>query len=94
MREWRVDLPRLERNTPAFLLREVLERAHVVNTVSELHQDHPCVLRPGEEHLGSTPFWRTVELRYFSPRCGSRAFVGFCDVGDEFSCGRAWCFSW
>ncbi len=46
-----VDLARLERNAALLVLGEVLESPHVVNAVGQLDQDHPGIVRHGEEHF-------------------------------------------
>src|SRR6185369_9478609 len=51
MREWRVYLERLLRLLDLLLLAEVLDRAHVVEAVGELDQDHADVLRHRDNHL-------------------------------------------
>ena len=49
--ERRVDLERLLRLLHLLLLAEVLDRAHVVQAVGELDQDHAHVLRHRHDHL-------------------------------------------
>ena len=49
--ERRVDLERLLRLLHLLLLAEVLDRAHVVEPVGELDQDHAHVLRHRHDHL-------------------------------------------
>ncbi len=49
--ERRVDLPRLLRDRALLLGREVLQRAHVVQAIGQLHDDHPCVPRDGQQQL-------------------------------------------
>ncbi len=51
VRERRVDLERLLRLLHLLLLAEVLDRAHVVEAVGELDQDHPHVLGHRHDHL-------------------------------------------
>ena len=51
VRERRVDLERLLRLLHLLLLAEVLDRAHVVEPVRELDQDHADVLRHRDDHL-------------------------------------------
>ena len=51
MRERRVDLERLLRLLHLLLLAQVLDRAHVVEPVGELDQDHAHVLRHRDDHL-------------------------------------------
>ena len=51
VRERRVDLERLLRLLHLLLLAEVLDRAHVVEAVGELDQDHAHVLRHRDDHL-------------------------------------------
>ena len=50
MRERREDLERLARDRGALVHRHVLERAHVVQTIGELHHDHAPVIGHGDEH--------------------------------------------
>ena len=47
----RVDVARLLRDLDAALLRQVVQRPHVVEPVGELHQDDPDVVHHGEQHL-------------------------------------------
>ena len=47
----RVDVERLARDAPLALLGQVLQRAHVVQPVGELHQDHPDVVDHRQQHL-------------------------------------------
>ena len=49
--ERRVDLERLLRLLDLLLLAQVLDRAHVVQAVGELDQDHPHVLGHRHDHL-------------------------------------------
>ena len=51
VRERRVDLERLLRLLHLLLLAEVLDRAHVVQPVGELDQDHADVLGHRDDHL-------------------------------------------
>ena len=51
VRERRVDLERLLRRLHLLLLAEVLDRAHVVQAVRELDQDHARVLGHRHDHL-------------------------------------------
>ena len=51
VRERRVHLERLLRLLHLLLLAEVLDRAHVVEAVGELDQDHAHVLRHRHDHL-------------------------------------------
>ena len=51
VRERRVDLQRLVRLQRLFLLRQRAERAHVVETVGQLDQDHPDVGGHRHHHL-------------------------------------------
>ena len=47
----RVDVARLLRDLDAALLRQVVQRPHVVEPVGELHQDHADVVHHREQHL-------------------------------------------
>ncbi len=47
----RIDLERFPGHTLLPLGRQVLERAHVMEAVGELHQHHPNVVHHGEHHL-------------------------------------------
>ena len=47
----RVDVERLARDPLLALLRQVLQRAHVVEAVGELDQDHPDVVDHRQQHL-------------------------------------------
>ena len=50
--ERRIDIHRLARDAPALLLgRDVVERAHVVQPVGELHQQHADVVAEREQEL-------------------------------------------
>src|SRR3989344_2854782 len=49
VRDWRVDLERLERDAVPLRLRHVLERLHVVVAVRELHDEHANVARGRDE---------------------------------------------
>ena len=51
VRERRVDVHGLERRGPPLRLRLHAERAHVVQAVAELDEDHADVLRHGEQHF-------------------------------------------
>ncbi len=51
VRERRVDLHRLGGDRPPLLVREMLERPHVVEPVRELDEDDPEVVGHREEHL-------------------------------------------
>ena len=46
-----VDFPRFQRDSLPFLIPQMLERAHVVQSVRELDQDDPRVLRHREQQL-------------------------------------------
>ncbi len=49
--ERRVDVDRLLGDLELLVRRQVAERAHVVRSVGELHQDDADVARHGEDHL-------------------------------------------
>ena len=51
LRDWRVDLQRLARDALARLARLRAERAHVVQAVGQLDQDHAQVARHRQQHL-------------------------------------------
>ena len=51
MSQRRVDLERLARLLHLLLLAQVLDRAHVVQAIGELDQDHPHVGRHRHDHL-------------------------------------------
>ena len=50
-RDRRVDVERLARDPLLAVLGQVLQRAHVVQAVGELHQDHPDVVDHRQQHL-------------------------------------------
>jgi hypothetical protein len=51
IRDRRVDVERLARDSPLFVNRERADGAHVVRTVGELHENHPQILRHREQHF-------------------------------------------
>ena len=51
MRDRRVDVARLLRDADAPFLRQVMQRAHVVQPVRELDEDHADVVDHREQHL-------------------------------------------
>ena len=51
VRDRGVDVQRLLRNDEATVLRHVVQRPHVVQSVGQLHQDDPDVVHHGEQHL-------------------------------------------
>src|SRR4051812_9842329 len=51
VRERGVQIPRLLSDATALLLRQIVERAHVVEPVGQLHNDHARVLRNRQEQL-------------------------------------------
>ena len=51
VRERRVDLTGLASDAPPLMFGQVLERAHVVHSVGELHEDDTSVFSHGEQHF-------------------------------------------
>lgn len=51
VRQRRIDLHRFKRLVAALLLGHDLDRAHVVQPVGQLDDDHAHILRHGEQHL-------------------------------------------
>jgi hypothetical protein len=51
MRNWRKDFHRLFRNAPALFRTQVLQRPHVVQTISQLNQYDSHVVDHGQQHL-------------------------------------------
>ncbi len=75
----RVDIERLLGNLDAPLLRKVVKRAHVVQTIGELHQDDADVIHHRQQHLAEV-----FRLPLFAGRERNCADFGdaFDDVGD------------
>ena len=68
VRERRVDLERLLRLLDLLLLAEVLDRAHVVQPVRELDQDHADVLGHRDDHLAVVLGLRLLAALELDPR--------------------------
>ena len=68
VRERRVDLERLLRLLDLLLLAEVLDRAHVVQPVRELDQDHADVLGHRDDHLAVVLGLRLLAALELNPR--------------------------
>ena len=68
VRERRVDLERLLRLLDLLLLAEVLDRAHVVQPVRELDQDHADVLGHRDDHLAVVLGLRLLARLELDPR--------------------------
>ena len=68
VRERRVDLERLLRLLDLLLLAEVLDRAHVVQPVRELDQDHADVLGHRDDHLAVVLRLRLLAALELDPR--------------------------
>ena len=75
----RVDVARLLRDLDAALLRQVVQRPHVVEPVGELHQDDADVVHHRQQHLAEV-----LRLPLLARRERNRAELGdpFDDVGD------------
>lgn len=71
VRDRRIDVERLARDAAALLHRHRAERAHVVQAVGKLHEDHAHVARHREQHLAeilrlrllAAPEFHLVEFR-------------------------------
>ena len=72
VRQWGVDVERFLGHRPPADLRQGLDRPHVVESVGQLHQHHPDVLRHGDEHLADV-----LGLRLFGAVEGD-----FLELGD------------
>src|SRR5579864_704023 len=74
VRERRVDLERLLRLHDLLLLAQVLDRAHVVQPVRELDQDHADVLGHRDDHLAVVLGLRLLTALELDPRQLRNAF--------------------
>ena len=83
VRERRVDLERLLRLLHLLLPAEVLDRAHVVEPVGELDQDHAHVLRHRHDHLPVVLRLRLLAALEADPRQLRDALDELGDVGPE-----------
>jgi len=83
MGERRVDLERLLRLLHLLLLSEVLDRAHVVEPVGELDQDHAHVLRHRHDHLAVVLCLRLLAALEADPGELGDALDERCDVRPE-----------
>ncbi len=84
VRDRRIDLHRLQRDTAAFLRRHEVERAHVVRTVGQLHQDHAHVARHRQQHLAEALRLRLLAALEFELVQFGQAIDQFGDLGAEF----------
>ena len=83
VREWRVHLECLARLLSLLLLAEVLDRAHVVETVCELDQDDTDVLRHRHDHLPVVLGLGLLATLEADPRQLRHAFDELRDLGAE-----------
>jgi hypothetical protein len=79
VRDWSVDVERLLRHLQPALLRQMLQRPHVVETIGELDQNHPNVVHHREQHLAEVLRLTLLARR---ERNGADRRDAFDDVGD------------
>ena len=83
MRERRVHLERLLRGLHLLLLREVLDRAHVVQPVRELDRDHARVVGHRDDHLPVVLRLRLLAALELDPRQLRDALDQLCNLVAE-----------
>ena len=88
MRERRVDLERLARLLHLLLLAQVLDRAQVVEPVSELDQDHADVLRHRHDQLAVVLRLGVLAALELDPRQLGDAVDQLCDLVAELVIDR------